>query len=67
MGAVTVDLTDAEFDDWDVEIVVHTRMGAITVICPPGLDIRLVGRNSPVVISLEPPIPGFPVVRLSAT
>jgi hypothetical protein len=67
MGAVIVDLTEAEFDDWDVQIVVHTRMGAITVISPPGLDIRLVGRNSPVTTSLEPPIPGFPVVRLSAT
>jgi hypothetical protein len=67
MGAVIVDLTEAEFDDWEVEIVVHTRMGAITVISPPGLDIRLVGRNSPVTISLEPSIPGFPVVRLSAT
>jgi hypothetical protein len=67
MGAVIVDLTEAEFDDWDVEIVVHTRRGTITVISPPGLDIRLVGRNSPVTISLAPPIPGFPVVRLSAT
>jgi hypothetical protein len=67
MGAVIVDLTEAEFDDWDVEIVVHTRMGAITVISPPGIDIRLVGRNSPVTTSLDPPIPGFPVVRLSAT
>lgn len=67
MGAVIVDLTEAEFDDWDVQIVVHTRMGAITVISPPGLDIRLVGRNSPVTTSIEPPIPGFPVVRLSAT
>ena len=67
MGGVIVDLTEAEFDDWDVEIVIHTRMGAITVVSPPGLDIRLVGRNSPVTTSLEPPIPGFPVVRLSAT
>jgi hypothetical protein len=67
MGAVIVDLTEAELDDQDVEIVVHTRMGAITIICPPGLDIRLVGRNGPVTISLEPPIPGFPVVRLTAT
>jgi hypothetical protein len=66
MGSVIVDLTEAEFDDWDVEIVVHTRMGMITVIAPPGLDIRLVGRNSPVTNSSAPPIPGFPVVRLSA-
>src|SRR5579872_1565833 len=34
MGAVIVDLTEAEFDDLDVQIVVHTRMGAITVISP---------------------------------
>ena len=67
MGTVIIDLTEAEFDDWDVQIIVHTSMGAITVISPPGLDIRLVGRNGPVTTSLEPPIPGFPVVRLSAT
>lgn len=33
-GMVTIDLTEAEFDDWDVEIVVHTTMGWITVIAP---------------------------------
>ena len=66
MGSVIVDLTEAEFDDWEVEIVIHTRMGMITVIAPPGLDIRLVGRNSPITNSSAPPIPGFPVVRLSA-
>ena len=67
MGSVTIDLSQAEFDDWDVEIVVHTRMGAITVIVPRGVEVRPVGRNGPVNTALEPPIPGFPVVRLSAT
>jgi hypothetical protein len=67
MGAVTIDLSVAEFDDWDVEIVVHTAMGAITVIAPRGFDVQQVGRNGAVVSSIEPPIPGFPVVRLSAT
>lgn len=68
MGAVVIDLREAEFDDWDVDIVVHTTMGAITVIVPPGLDLRLVGRNGAVdATTLEPPIPGFPLVRLSAT
>jgi hypothetical protein len=67
MGAVTIDLSDAEFDDWDVQIVVHTTMGAITVITPRGLEVRQVGRNGAVNSTLEPPIPGFPVVRLSAT
>jgi cell wall-active antibiotic response 4TMS protein YvqF len=68
MGSVTVDLSQAEFDDWDVEIVVHTHMGAITVIVPRGLEVRPVGRSGPVnTAALDPPIPGFPVVRLSAT
>jgi len=67
MGSVTIDLSQAEFDDWDVEIVVHTHMGDITVIAPSGLEVRPVGRSGPVKAALEPPIPGFPVVRLRAT
>ena len=67
MGNVTIDLSQAEFDDWDVKIVVRTGMGTITVIVPRGLEVRPVGRSGPVTITLEPPIPGFPVVRLSAT
>lgn len=67
MGDVTIDLSQAEFDDLDVEIVVHTHMGTITVIVPRGLEVRPVGRSGPVNTALEPPIPGFPVVRLSAT
>jgi hypothetical protein len=67
MCSVTIDLSQAEFDDWDVEIVVHTHMGEITVIVPRGFEVGPVGRSGPVNIALEPPIPGFPVVRLSAT
>jgi hypothetical protein len=67
MGSVTIDLTQAEFDEWDVEIVVHTGMGEITVIAPRGFDIRQVGRSGAITTVIEPPIPGFPVVRLSAT
>jgi hypothetical protein len=67
MGAVTIDLTEAEFDDWDVEIVVQVSMGSITVIAPRGFDVRQVGRSAAVNSTLEEPIPGFPVVRLSAS
>jgi hypothetical protein len=67
MGGVTIDLSQAEFDDWDIEIAAHTHMGTITVIVPRGFEVRPVGRSGPVNIALEPPIPGFPVVRLSAT
>ena len=67
MGTVTIDLTEAEFDDWDVELVVQTTMGTITLIVPRGFDVRQVGRSGAVASTIEPPIPGFPVVRLSAT
>lgn len=67
MGAVTIDLTEAEFDDWDVKIVVYTGMGSITVIAPRGLDVRQVERSAAVKGTLEEPIPGFPVVQLSAS
>lgn len=67
MGGVTIDLSQAEFDDREIEIVVHTHMGTITVIVPRGLEVRPVGRSGPVNTALDPPIPGFPIVRLSAT
>jgi len=67
MGAATIDLTEAEFDDWDIEIDVHAHMGQITVIVPRGFDVRQVGSSGAVSRTLEPPIPGFPMVRLSAS
>jgi hypothetical protein len=67
MGAVTIDLSEAEFDDWEVDIVVHTKMGSITVIAPRGVDVRQVGKSGAANSTLGPPIPGFPVVRLSAS
>ena len=67
MGSVTIDLTAAEFDAPDVEIVVHTSMGSIDVIAPRGLEVRPVGKTGAVTHTLDPPLPGFPVVRLSAT
>ena len=45
MGAVIIDLSEAEFDDWDVEIVVHAHMGTITVIVSRGVEVRQVGRS----------------------
>jgi len=66
-GTVTIDLTEAEFDDWEVKIVVDTGMGSITVIAPRGLDIRQVGRSAAITSTLEEPIPGFPVVQLNAS
>ena len=66
-GMVIIDLTEAEFDAWDVEIDVHTNMGWVTVIAPRGVDVRQVGKSAAVKSTLDDPIPGFPVVRLSAS
>jgi hypothetical protein len=66
MGSVTIDLTEAEFDDWEVEIGVRTTMGSIAVIAPEGFDVRSVGRSGAVESSLGPAVPGFPVVLLRA-
>ena len=67
MGSVIIDLTVAEFADWEVEIIVQVHMGQITVIAPRGLDVRQVRTSGAVSSTLEQPIPGFPVVRLSAS
>ena len=67
VGSAMVGLTEAEFDDWDVEIVVEVHMGQIAVIAPRGLDVRQVGTSGAISSALGQPIPGFPVVRLSAS
>ena len=60
-GMVIIDLTEAEFDAWDVDIDVHTNMGWVTVIAPRGVDVRQVGKSAAVKSTLDDPIPGFPV------
>jgi hypothetical protein len=50
-----------------VKIVVRVNMGSVTVIAPRGLDVRQVGRGTAVNSTLQEPIPGFPVVQLSAS
>jgi hypothetical protein len=60
MGSVMIDLTEAEFDDWDVEIIVQVHMGQITVIAPRGLDVRQVGTSGAVSSALEQPIRASP-------
>ena len=64
---ITIDLTEAEFDDWTVEIVAHAEMGDVTLIVPRGMAVQLVGTSGPTRSKLTPPVPGFPLVRLSAT
>jgi hypothetical protein len=65
LGSVTVDLTDAVFDDRVVDLSIYTGWGPITIIAPPGVGHVLRNRGT-IVSRIEPPILGFPLVRLKA-
>lgn len=66
LGSVTVDLTEAEFDDRNIDLSVYTGWGAITIIVPSGVGVQVLRSHGTVSSGLGPPIPGFPLVRLSA-
>jgi len=64
-----VDFTEAEFDDWtiDLTIVAAGAFDAAKVIVPRGMAVRIVGKSRHAYTKLEPAIPGYPVIRLSAS
>jgi len=64
---IRLDLTEAEFDDWEVAIDASSDLGDIVLVVPRGMAVQQVSVTGPVRDDLEPPIPGFPVVRLTAT
>jgi Cell wall-active antibiotics response 4TMS YvqF/Domain of unknown function (DUF1707) len=67
LGSVKIDLTEAEFDDRDVELHVLTGWGSITIIVPRGVRVQITRHRGGVDTRLEPPLPGSPVVLLDAT
>jgi len=67
LGSVKIDLTEAEFDDRDVELHVYTGWGSITIIVPRGVGVQIINQRGGVDTRLEPPWPGSPLVRLDAT
>jgi hypothetical protein len=66
LGSVTVDLGEAEFDDDTIDLHLYTGRGRITVLVPPGVGVRLVRTHVKVISGIDPPIPGFPLVKLRA-
>ncbi len=66
LGSITVDLTNAEFDDRIVDLKVFTGWGAIRVVVPTGLGIEVVRHRGRVISRIGPPTPGLPLVRLTA-
>jgi hypothetical protein len=64
---VILDFTKAEFDAWEVDVDASVGSGDVLVTVPPGTAIQLIKTSGPVSSKLQPPVPGFPVIRLTAS
>jgi hypothetical protein len=67
LGSVRLDLTEADFDDHVIDLHVYSGWGTITIIVPRGVGVQIVKHRGGVSSRLEPPVPGFPLVRLDVT
>jgi len=67
IGSVKLDLTGAEFDDHVIDLHVYTGCGTITIIVPRGVDVQIIRHRGGVSSRVEPPVPGFPRIRLDVT
>ena len=67
LGSISLDLTEAEFDDHVIDLHVYTGCGSITIIVPPGVDVQVIRHRGGVDSRLDPPVPGLPLVRLDVT
>lgn len=66
LGSVLVDLGKAEFDETVVDLDIYTGWGSITVVVPHGVGLQVLRSRGTVTSRLDPPVPGFPLVRLDA-
>jgi len=62
---IVLNFTEAEFDDWTVDVTAQTALGDVTVIVPRGMAVQLNSVNGPSLNRLDPPAPGYPVLRLN--
>jgi DUF1707 SHOCT-like domain len=67
LGSVRLDLTDAEFDDHVIDLHVYTGWGTITMIVPRGVGVQILRHRGRVSSRLDPPVPGFPLIRFDVT
>ena len=67
LGSISLDLTQAEFDDHVIDLHIYTGCGSITIIVPPGMDVQVIRHRGGVDSRLDPPVPGLPLVRLDVT
>jgi len=64
LGNVTIDLTEAEFDEYLTDLHVYSGWGSITIIVPRGAEVQITQHRGGVDMRLEPPVPGLPLIRL---
>jgi Domain of unknown function (DUF1707) len=67
MGSITIDLSEAQFDDDVIDLHVYTGWGTITIIVPRGVRAQIVRHRGGLSSRLEPPVPGLPLIRLDLT
>ena len=67
LGSVRLDFTQAEFDDHVIDLHVYSGCGSITIVVPRGVGIQTIRHRGGVDSRLDPPVPGFPVIRLDVT
>jgi hypothetical protein len=67
-GSVIIDLTAATWDALDVDLRLSAKTSTIDVIIPRGVAIQIVSARGQLALeSLEPPLPGAPLLRVDAT
>ena len=67
LGSVRLDLTEAEFDGYVIDLHVYSGWGSISIIVPRGVAVQVIQHKGGVDSRLDPPVPGFPLVRLDVT
>jgi hypothetical protein len=66
-GRVRLDLTTASWDAREIDLVLRTSTGKITVIVPQGVAVQMVSATGRVTLdNLVPPVPRSPVIRVEA-
>jgi hypothetical protein len=67
LGSISLDLTEAEFDDHVIDLHIYTGWGSITIIVPTGMGVQVIRHHGGVDSRLDAPVPGLPLVRLDVT
>ena len=67
-GKVWLDLTSATWDARQIDLRLRVKTGKIEVIIPKGVAVQIVSATNRVTLdNLVPPVPGAPVLRVTAS